>query len=141
MLRWESGPIRCDQPAGHSGAHSGADARSEIKWSMDAATGRTQVSGVSGPSVADQRESYADIEVDACMYCEANEVDVAFVFVQPAGLPVAVPGRIGLCSDCHRLLQDGDFAGVLDRSTNLFQDFPDDAVLELIRASRAALFT
>jgi hypothetical protein len=37
-------------------------------------------------------------------------------------------------------VRDGDFERVLERTRGTgFDDFPDDAVLDLIRASRAAL--
>lgn len=93
-----------------------------------------------GPSEDEQREFYADIEVDRCIYCRTHEFETAVIFLQPPGLRVAVPGRIGLCATCHRLLREGDFHAVLGRTRGCsLEDFPDDAVLDLIRASQAAL--
>ena len=103
-------------------------------------SGKFDVISVSGPSEEEERSSYASMPVDGCVYCASNDVETAFVFLQPRGLRIAVPGRVGLCSTCHRLVRDGDFEAVLVRTRGTpFDDFPDDAVLDLIRASRDAM--
>ena len=87
-----------------------------------------------------ERESYADIGVEGCIYCGNHEVETVFIFVQPRGLRIAVPGRVGLCATCHRLLRKGDFEALLARTRSTsFSDFEDEVVLDLIRASQAAL--
>jgi hypothetical protein len=83
---------------------------------------------------------YDQIPVDHCIYCRDPDFVISFVFVQPEGLRVAVPGKIGLCAACLALLDADDIDGVLERTRDsTFADFPDDAVLDLIRASRASL--
>jgi hypothetical protein len=80
------------------------------------------------------------IQVERCIYCGTQDFEIAFEFMQPRGLRVAVPGRVALCAVCHRLLHDGDFEAAHGRTHGTeFDDFPDDAVLDLIRASRTAL--
>jgi hypothetical protein len=84
--------------------------------------------------------SGAQIAVDGCIYCATRDFENWFTFVQPRESKVAVPGRVGLCATCHRLLRDGDFRAVLERARGTSSsDFPDDAVLDLIRTSQAAL--
>jgi hypothetical protein len=134
--------VRCERPQGHDGTHSGSTDRSSFDWSEPDASGEFHVMSMVAPSEDEERASYAAIQVERCIYCDAHDVEIAFVFMQPRGLRVAVPGRVGLCAVCHRLLRDGDFEGVLGRSRGTgFDDFPDDAVLDLIRASRTALPT
>lgn len=88
----------------------------------------------------EELRAYGEIVVDRCVYCRSRDLEVSFVFVQPPGLKVAVPGRVGLCATCHRLLHAGDLQALLGRTRGAgFEDFPDGAVLDLIRASRAAL--
>lgn len=89
------------------------------------------------------RATYSVIPVDRCIYCQAQDVACSFVFLQPPslGLRLAVPGRIGLCEQCRALLQAHDFRAVLRRTRDTeFEYFPDDHILDLIRASRSALF-
>ena len=85
-------------------------------------------------------DGYDAIPVDRCVYCDDRDFVISFVFIQPEGLRVAVPGKIGLCGTCEPLLRDGNFDAVLERTRRTsFADFTDDVVLELIRASKAAL--
>ncbi len=140
VLRSEVEPVQCERSKGHDGMHSGSLNGSSFEWSDQDETGAFDVLSVSRPSEEEERSSYASMPVSGCVYCAANDVETAFVFVQPRGLPIAVPGRIGLCSTCHRLLRDQDFEAVLMRTRGTaFDDFPDDAVLDLIRASRDAM--
>lgn len=142
VVMWRgSEPIRCELPAGHDGTHSGRDGRFYIDWETGATVDGDQGIAYSrGPSEDEQRASYADIAVDRCLYCRTRDFETAFIFVQPAGLKVAVPGRVGLCAICHRFLRNGDFQAVLERTRGTsLNDFPDDAVLDLIRASQAAV--
>src|SRR3954454_4528356 len=142
VLRSEVEAVRCEQSAGHAGMHSGSLNGSSFEWSAPDVSGKFDVISVSGPSEEDEGSSYASMPVDGCVYCAANDVESAFVFLQPRGLPLAVPGRVGLCTTCHRLVRDGDFEAVLVRTRGTaFDDFPDDAVLDLIRASREAMRT
>jgi len=142
VLQQDVETVRCERPEGHDGMHSGSFSRSSFDWSQPDASGRFDVISVSEPSEEEERSSYASIPVNGCIYCNANDVDTAFVFVQPRGLPIAVPGRIGLCTTCHRLVRDGDFEAVRVRTRGTpFDDFPDVAVLDLIRASRDAMRT
>lgn len=133
--------IRCELAAGHAGTHSGHDASSFVDWSTGmTADGNHWVALARGPSQDERRASSADIAVDCCIYCRSRDFEIAFIFVQPPGLKVAVPGRVGLCTPCHRLVRGGDFHAVLERTRGTsFNDYPDDAVLDLIRASQAAL--
>jgi hypothetical protein len=141
LLHRGTDTIRCDLPARHEGSHSGHTDRSYVDWSV----GPTDDDGYWLGSVTSSTDEeltaeYAGIDVERCIYCEAVEVVTAFVFLQPQGQRIAVPGRVGLCEDCHRLLRGGDVDAVLERTRGTsLDDFTDDAVVELIRASRDAL--
>jgi hypothetical protein len=98
-------------------------------------TKRVRVS-VAPPEVA----TYESIAVHQCVYCFAPDVVVAFVFIQPRGLRVGVPGRVGLCAECLSLLRDRDFDGVLVRTRDTeFAEFDDADVRELIKATVPAI--
>lgn len=140
VLRYGSEVVRCERLPGHDGTHAGSADGSSCTWSEPDVEGAFHLGSFRPSSEDDRAASYAAIEVEHCIYCRSDDPEVAFVFVQPRGLRVAVPGRIGLCAVCHRLLRGGDFSGLLERTRGTdFEAFPDDAVLELIRASGAAL--
>jgi hypothetical protein len=113
--------VACDLPAGHEGPHSG------------------HIAGVEGPSRDELIAGYSTIPADFCIFCPVEQVETAVVFVQPAGVRVAVPGRVGLCATCHGLVRGGAIDAVPERTRGTdWEDFPDEDVLPLIRALAGA---
>jgi hypothetical protein len=124
-----------------AGPHLGQANRSSLQWTPDPDDpGSVIVAGWEWSGEEEQRATYSAIPVERCIYCRSATVEIAFVFIQPKGLKVAVPGRVGLCATCHRLLRNGDLEAVLERTREMdLADFGADEVLDLIRASRTAL--